>query len=280
LNPTLFITMNKKDVSISLIITTYNRKDALELVLLSVLHQSVLPFEVIVADDGSTNDTANMVKEYQTKFPVPLEHCWHEDNGFRLSHIRNKAIAIAKGEYIIMVDGDVVLHPHFIRDHSNHLAPNRFIQGSRVLLSEYLTRQSISKKRICFSPFTKGTTNCLNAISSKLLSPFASELYSKKQNHRGVRGCNMSYWKSDLIKVNGFSEEFVGWGREDSEFAVRMINNGIERYNLKFGGVVYHLWHKENKSNDLLKHNDEALAIAINEKRKVCSVGLNQYLLL
>lgn len=274
----LFTIMNKKEVSISLIITTYNRKDALELVLLSVLHQSVLPFEVIVADDGSTNDTANMVKEYQKKFPVPLEHCWHEDNGFRLSHIRNKAIAMAKGEYIIMVDGDVILHQHFIRDHQRCLAPNRFIQGSRVLLSDELTHQCIITKRIRFSPFSKGTTNFLNAISSKLLSPVASAFYSRKQTHRAVRGCNMSYWKTDLVKVNGFSEEFVGWGREDSEFAVRMLNNGIERYNLKFGGVVYHLWHKENKSNDLLKQNDEILAKAINEKRMKCNMGLSNYL--
>jgi predicted glycosyltransferase involved in capsule biosynthesis len=78
--------------------------------------------------------------------------------------------------------------------------------------------------------------------------------------------------------VNGFSEEFVGWGREDSEFAVRMLNNGIKRYNLKFGAVVYHLWHKENKTSDLLEKNDKALAIAIDAKRRVCEVGLTQYL--
>lgn len=270
--------MNKKNVAITLIVTTYNRKDALELVLLSVKHQSVLPHEVIVADDGSKQDTAELVERLSTTFPVPLVHCWHEDLGFRLSHIRNRAIAMSKGDYIIMVDGDVVLHRHFVRDHRDHLAPNRFIQGSRVLLSEELTSRSIETRRIRFSPFTRGTTNFLNAMSSRLLSPLASALYSRKQTHRAVRGCNMSYWKSDLIKVNGFSEEFVGWGREDSEFAVRMLNNGIQRYNLKFGGVVYHLWHKENKASDLLNQNDLTLARAIEEKRKFCSVGLNQYL--
>ncbi|HAJ98741.1 MAG TPA: family 2 glycosyl transferase [Bacteroidales bacterium] len=270
--------MGSNNVSISVIVTTYNRKDALELVLLSLREQSVMPTEVIVADDGSTSDTADLVAGLKKDFPVPLIHCWHEDNGFRLSHIRNRAISHAKGDYIIMVDGDVVLHRHFVRDHRQHIAPNRFIQGSRVLLSKELTDSCLLTKRIKFSPFSQGIANRLNAVSSATISPWASAFYSRKQTHRGVRGCNMSYWKSDLIKVNGFSEEFIGWGREDSEFVVRMLNSGVERYNLKFAGVVYHLWHKENKSDALLQMNDQALALAIEENRKTCNHGLSKYL--
>jgi len=270
--------MGSKNVSISVIVTTYNRKDALELVLLSLKEQSVMPIEVVVADDGSTSDTAALVAGLKKDFPVPLIHCWHEDNGFRLSHIRNRAISQAKGDYIIMVDGDVVLHRHFVRDHRQHIAPNRFIQGSRVLLSKELTDSCLLTKRIKFSPFSQGIANRLNAVSSATISPWASAFYSRKQTHRGVRGCNMSYWKSDLIKVNGFSEEFIGWGREDSEFVVRMLNNGVKRYNLKFAGVVYHLWHKENKSDALLQMNDQALAVAIEENRKTCNNGLSKYL--
>jgi glycosyltransferase involved in cell wall biosynthesis len=270
--------MNTKDVRISLLITTYNRKDALELVLLSVKQQSLLPYEVIIADDGSTNDTAELIQEYQKNFPVKLLHCWQEDKGFRVSHIRNKAIAMASGEYIIMVDGDVVLHHQFVRDHKNHLADNQFIQGSRVLLSQEVTQKSIAAKRVNFSPLSKGITNRINATYFKLISPMASWVYSMKQNIRAVRSCNMSCWRTDLIKVNGFSEEFVGWGREDSELAVRLLNAGIRRYNLKFGAIVYHLWHKENKTNDQLVKNDDSLSKAIEEKRKYCEVGLNQYI--
>ena len=270
--------MKKDSIKTSLIITTYNRPDALELVLLSALDQSVLPYEVIVADDGSTKDTALLVDRYKSKFRVPLKHCWHEDQGFRLSHIRNKAIAQSAGDYIVMIDGDVVLHHHFIRDHMNHRAPNRFIQGSRVLLSHCLTERSISERQTRFSPFSKGITNRLNAISNKLISPVVSVFYSRTQSHKGVRGCNMSYWKSDLIKVNGFSEEFVGWGREDSEFVVRMLNNGIQRYNLKIGGVVYHLWHKDNKNEDLLEQNNLFLEGAIKQRRTTCADGLGKYL--
>lgn len=271
--------MNKKTINISLIITTYNRKDALELVLKSVEGQTLKPFEVIIADDGSTKDTAELIQMYQEKFPINLHHCWHEDLGFRLSHIRNKAIAMASGEYIVMVDGDVVLHRHFIRDHRNNLARNQFIQGSRVLLSADVTKKAIDSMRVRFTPLSKGITNRMNAISCRMLSPLVSFLLSRKQTYKAVRGCNMSYWKSDLIKVNGFSEEFIGWGREDSEFAVRMLNSGIHRYNLKFCGVVYHLWHKDNVTNNLLEKNDQTLDNAIAEGRKICEVGLNQYLI-
>ncbi|RPH32359.1 MAG: glycosyltransferase [Bacteroidales bacterium] len=265
-------------MNISLIITTYNRKDALELVLLSVKMQSLMPFEVIVADDGSTSETAELIKHYQTQFPVKLLHCWQEDKGFRVSHIRNKAFAVASGEYIIMVDGDVILHRNFIRSHLEHLASNHFIQGSRVLLSPEATQKAIESKQIHFTPFSKGIKNRINAISNRLFSQLIQVFYKGEKTHKGVRSCNLSCWKSDLIKVNGFSEEFIGWGREDSEFVVRLLNSGISRTNLKFGGVVYHLWHKENKTDDLLKKNDILLERAIAEGRKVCEIGLNQYI--
>lgn len=270
--------MKDSDVKISLLVTTYNRKDALELVLLSIMQQSLMPHEVIVADDGSTKDTAALIQEYQNNFPVKLLHCWQEDLGFRVSHIRNKAIALASGDYIIMIDGDVVLHRHFIRNHKNHLAPNQFIQGSRVLLSPDLTQKAIDSKRVNFTPFTKGIKNRINATYCNAISSIASRFYSLKQNIRAVRSCNMACWKADLIKVNGFSEEFVGWGREDSELAVRLLNSGIRRYNLKFGAIVYHLWHKENKTNDLLLKNDDSLSKTISENRKRCEIGLSQYL--
>lgn len=267
-----------KDLTISLIITTYNRKDALELVLLSVSKQKKMPHEVIIADDGSKDDTRVFIEDYRKNFPVPLLHCWQEDLGFRAGQIRNKAIAMARGNYIILIDGDVVLHPNFILEHAINAKPNQFIQGSRVLLSVETTKKALQNKTIHYSTFSKGIKNRLNTISLKHLSIPFSLLFSIKQNIKGARSCNMSCWKSDLIKVNGFSEEFVGWGREDSELVVRLLNNEIKRLNLKFGAVVYHLWHNENRKDDLLLKNDEILLNAIEEKRKICQVGLNQHL--
>jgi glycosyltransferase involved in cell wall biosynthesis len=264
-------------ITISLIITTYNRKDALELVLLSVLNQTQLPDEVIIADDGSGPDTAQLIKNFARKFPVPLYHCWQEDKGFRLAEIRNKAISQAKSEYIIMVDGDMILSEDFIKSHKKSARKGCFIQGSRVLLSEKVTRQTITNKQINFWPFQQGISNRFNALQMPVLSKlfFASQ---DKFNLKGIRGCNMAFWKEDAVKVNGFNEKFTGWGREDSEFVVRLFNNNIHRLNLKFGGVAYHLHHPEHP-RECLTVNEMLLQKSIDENLKFCEKGISQHVL-
>ncbi len=264
---------NKK-LQTSLIITTYNRKDALELVLTSVLQQSVLPEEVIIADDGSREDTAQLIALYAAAFPVPLRHCWQEDRGFQLSRIRNKAIAQAEGEYIVMVDGDMVMHRDFIKTHKKAARRHFFIQGSRVLLSEALTQEALRNKKTSFFPWQSGIKNRLNGINMPLLS----KLFSRKNTMlKRIRGCNMAFWKSDVIQVNGFNEAFTSWGREDSEFVVRLFNNGIKRKNLKFGGVAYHLHHPESKQK-MHPQNDALLEKAVSEKITACEIGIQSHL--
>ena len=262
--------------SVSLVVTTYNWPQALELVLISILKQSVLPDEVIIADDGSKQETIDLVKRYQTTFPVPLIHSWQEDLGFRAARSRNLAFAKAKSDYIVMLDGDMVLHHHFIRDHKRAAAPNQFIQGRRVILTKPLTEQALESKQTLFSIFSSDVKNKANTISCPLLSPIMSKLFSK-QSLRGIRSCNMAIWKSDLIKVNGFNEAFVGWGREDSEFVVRLFNNGLIRKDLRFGGVAYHLYHNEN-SRQNLEENDRLLEDAIKKNVKFCERGLADHL--
>lgn len=268
--------MRNDSLTISLVVTTYNRPDALGLVLKSIINQSVMPVEVLVADDGSKNDTAELVAKYKEHFPVPLIHCWQEDNGFRLARSRNLAIAEAKGNYIVMVDGDMVLHRHFIRDHQRIAQPNQFIQGRRVILTEPETTSALQEKRITFNLFSSGVENKANALCCSWLSNAVSGLFSKK-GHKSVRGCNMAFWRDDVIKVNGFNENFVGWGREDSEFVVRLLNTGIHRKDLRFGGVAYHLYHKENPRPDLLA-NDNLLEEAINQRVVYCDAGISQHL--
>ncbi|MEP2670052.1 MAG: glycosyltransferase [Cyclobacteriaceae bacterium] len=262
------------DISTSLIISTYNREDALELTLLSVLQQSELPNEIIIADDGSGLETKRLIERYKETFPIPIIHCWHEDLGFRLATIRNKAIAMASCEYVVMIDGDIVMSKHFISSHKRNARLNQFIQGSRVLLQPELTHKVLERKHIRFSFFTSGITNRFNTIHSKSLSSLFS-FYSAKPNR--IRGANLSFWKDDVIKVNGFNEDFVGWGREDSEFAVRLKNVGIRRKHLKFAGFGYHLYHKES-SREALRKNDLILERAISEQLVSCQNGIGKYL--
>jgi len=259
----------------SLIISTYNRVDTLNLTLKSVTQQVTMPNEVIVADDGSTEETKQCVEEWRSKFPCALVHCWHEDKGFRLAHIRNRAINVSQGEYIISIDGDVILHPKFIADHLSSVQPKRFIQGSRVLLSEGLTSNVLKEGRTSFKVFEGGMNNRINALHSQTLK----SILSREVNHlKSIRGCNMSFWKRDLQMVNGFNEEIEGWGREDTELVVRLFNSGIRRFNLKGGGIMYHLFHHEankTKYKDVLKRNDSIVKKSINEKLVRCERGLS-----
>lgn len=262
--------------SLSLIITTYNWPQALELVLMSVMQQSVLPDEVIIADDGSTVLTRDLIAKFQEHFPVPLLHSWQEDDGFRLARSRNKAIAKATGDYIVMIDGDMVLHRHFLRDHQHIAKANQFVQGRRVILTEAITKQAFDTKNIHFSARSPEVKNKFNTLSCPLLSPLISALFSK-QSYRSVRGCNMAMWKQDLIRVNGFNEDFVGWGREDSEFVLRMLNSGIKRKDLRLGGVAYHLYHHEQTRNKL-DDNDRLLEEAVKNRVTTCQHGLSTHL--
>ena len=258
----------------ALIIATYNWPEALKLVLESIKLQTVLPDEVIIADDGSKKETFQLINNIKSDFPIPIKHIWHEDKGFRVAMIRNKAIAATESEYIIGIDGDMILHPKFIEDHKKHAKKNRYIQGGRVLLTKQKTEEVFKNNKIRFSFYEKGLNNRKNAIHSDILSLAFS---SVKKTIEGIRTCNFSIYKEDLLKINGFDNEFVGWGREDSEMVARFLNSGGERYNLKFNAIAYHLYHKENERKSLLK-NDMKLNETIKKNKIWCENGINKFL--
>jgi len=259
---------------VSVIITTYNRPDALLLVLQSIESQTKLPEEVIIADDGSDDNTEKLITNYQESSSLNIIHSWQEDKGFRAAKSRNKAIAISNFEYIVLVDGDMILHPKFIQDHLDNAEPGYFIQGTRVLLTQNRTRQALINSSVNFSFLSKGLRNRKNAIHSN----YFAKLLSKKKNYiQGIKTCNMSFYKEDCLNINGFNNDFEGWGREDSEFAVRLLNSGINRKNVRFNMIQFHLWHKE-ATRDSLGHNDATLHSAIDNHVNWCDNGISKYL--
>ena len=259
---------------ISLIVTTYNRPDALLLVLKSIKNQRIKPFEVIIADDGSDYLTKKVIDDFSLATELNIIHSYQEDNGFRVSESRNKAISIANGEYIILVDGDMLLHREFVNDHAENAQNGFYIQGSRVLMSPIKTQEVLTTKKIIFNLFEMGLKSRLNSIHSSFLSKIFT---NQSKQLKGVRTCNMSFFKKNCIEVNGFNTEFKGWGREDSEFVVRLFNYGVNRKTIKFAAVQHHLWHKESNRN-LLNENDQLLHKAIHENLKWCNHGINQFL--
>ena len=134
--------------SIGLIISTYEWPEALDLVLSSVAGQSHRPAEVIVADDGSGAATASVVKKWGERAPFPIVHAWQEDRGFRLARARNLAIRKSTADYLIILDGDEVLHRHFVRDHQRALRPGQVLRGSRAVLSAERSAKALASGRV------------------------------------------------------------------------------------------------------------------------------------
>ena len=263
-------------MKVGLIISTYNWVDALSQVLNSIKFQSRLPDEVVICDDGSRSDTKDLIIGFQKNFPCRLKHVWQEDKGFRAAAIRNKGINELSHniDYVVAIDGDMVLHSKFIEDHIRIAEKNCFIQGGRALISKNATAILFKQLDInyIFHFFSNGLSNRINTLYLPFLTNF---LEKPSQKLPGVRTCNMSFWKDDLYAVNGFNENFIGWGREDSELVVRLYNKGKFRKNIKFSGLAYHLYHEE-KSRLKISENDKHLLQAVNSKSTWCDNGLKK----
>lgn len=258
----------------TLIIATYNWPEALNLVLKSLLNQSVFPDEVIIADDGSTNATKELIERFKNDINIPLLHLWQEDKGFQKAQILNKAIVKASGDYIIQIDGDCIMQKHFVKNHVSNAKKGLYLYGARVAIKKDFLEDLFTKQIIALTPFSKGIKKRMRAHYNPLLASFNKphDNYSSK-----YRGCNASFWKADVIAVNGYNEDFTGWGREDSELVLRMHNNGIKAKRLKHEGIVFHIYHEE-KSRDRFEINDSIEQDTIKNHKIWTQNGLDKYL--
>lgn len=263
------------NISSSLVISTYNSPKALELSLLSLLQQNILPDELIIADDGSKKETQELIEHYRRLLPLPVKHIWHEDDGFRKTVIMNKAMAQAKGDYIIQIDGDIIMHPYFIVDHLNHMQENNFIVGSRTLLNQTKTAELKKTKQLSdMGFFSSGIDNRLNSLRIVPLQRFFFTHQDRNIFHG--KGCNMSFWKKHFLAANGYDEAYMGWGLEDTDLIVRLMHLGLHKKTLKFGAVAYHLHHKISSRNNFDRNNNR-LSQVVKEGVIIASIGVDQY---
>ncbi|HPD56821.1 MAG TPA: glycosyltransferase family 2 protein [Smithellaceae bacterium] len=268
----------------AVIVTTYNRPDALALALDGYLAQKNKDFELVVADDGSTKETADLINFYKKKSVINIIHVWQEDNGFRAAKIRNKAIAQTSADYIIFSDGDCIPLPDFISQHKYLAEKNWFVSGSRVLLSPQFTIEILNRKtpvhswklRDWFAARLRNDINRILPFLSLPINKFFRKLWLANSWH-GVMTCNMAVWREDLININGFDEEYTGWGLEDSDLTIRLLHANIKRKSARFLSPVLHLWHRENDRGNLTE-NRKHLNDLINSKRAFAILGIDQYL--
>jgi glycosyltransferase involved in cell wall biosynthesis len=264
---------------ISIIVATYNREDALDAVLRSLAAQTDPDFEVIVADDGSRPSTAAVVESWKGKIGRKVEHVWHEDQGFRLAEIRNRAILAAHGAYCIFLDGDCIARPNFVAVHRRLAERGWFVTGNRILLSSALTRLVLAEHQAPgawgFTRFVaermRGGVNRLLAMLSIPLGPLRK---LRQRAWRSARACNLAVWRSDLDRVDGFDADYSGWGREDSDILVRLLRSGVRRKDGIFATGVLHLWHAE-ADRSALAENERKLGAIISGERIRARRGLS-----
>jgi len=268
-------------MKVSVIVTTYNWPQALRLVLQSLCSQSHADFEVIVADDGSEDQTAKLIQHYQRQNKISIRYCWQPDQGFRAAKIRNRAVAMARYDYLIFLDGDCVPRKNFIANHCKLAERGYFVSGSRVLLSQAFTQSVLSTKNeihhysLMRWLMLKWTRQC-NRFFPLLTLPLGALRKRETMRWQGAKTCNLAMWRNDFLAVNGFDEQFIGWGFEDSDLVIRLQKNSVKRKSGKFFVPVIHCWHPEQSREKMLQ-NEQKLQSTLLSEQTFIEQGINQY---
>lgn len=265
----------------AVIVTTYNRPDALAAALEGYRDQDRSQFELLIADDGSREDTGALVAAYSARAPFPVRHVWQEDRGFRAGAARNRALAQTSADYVIFSDGDCVPPPAFVSRHAALAEAGAFLSGNRVLLNETFTHAVLggrlpihewSTARWLLAWMRRDVNRALP------LMRLPGEAWRRRAPRRweGVKTCNFSAWRTDLVRANGFDERYSGWGLEDSDLVIRLLHAGVRHKNARFSAPVFHLWHPEH-DRSLLSENRARLDEILASDRVVAVEGLDRY---
>ncbi|UHG94442.1 glycosyltransferase family 2 protein [Spirosoma oryzicola] len=260
----------------SVLVTTYNRPESLVLCLESLFQQSHLPTEIIVCDDGSGEATQQLIQQLQKRSPVPLLHVWQADLGFRLARVRNLGLKTATSEYIIQLDGDVILHRHYVIDHLRHAKKGFFFSGNQYHIPHDVTQLMLTNSSASVHTSLKLAKWNWRRLRCLPLQKPMLYFYHWKTHYEYVLGSNMSFWRQDLFRVNGYDEQFSGWGWEDIDLALRLMQLGCTLRFLRFGAIQYHLDHPKSSRAQEDTNRMRALQI-IQEKRFACEQGLSQH---
>jgi glycosyltransferase involved in cell wall biosynthesis len=239
---------------ISVVLTTYNRSDALAVVLAALQRQTDKDFEVVIADDGSQPAHRARIREAANRCSFALAYVWHPDVGFTVARARNLGVAQSRGSYLILLDGDCVPDVDFIAQHRRLMQTGFLVNGSRCLLSPDFTQRVLGGSvdivgRSWQYWLQQWRTGYASKIAPRLRVPDVGMRIESDFRWHGIRSCNMGLWRSDFEVVNGFDSSFQGWGHEDADLVLRMFHAGIRRKNGFFATEVFHLWHEEASRN-------------------------------
>ena len=261
---------------IAVLVSTYNKPTYLRLVLNGYRQQDDTDLALYIADDGSGAETRALIKTFAADAPFPVRHVWHEDQGFRKCRIHNRALRLIREDYIILTDGDCVPPQGLVAAHRRHAQRGCFLSGDRILCSQAWTQQLCQTAPSGLPASFAGWLSLRLRGEINRLLPLLLPVRAGAPNTRlkGIRGCHLSCWRDDIMRVNGFDEQFEGWGREDSDLAARLLHAGNYRRNLR-GVPVLHLWHEEEPRHRL-DTNDAMLRECLESRRTRALKGVDE----
>jgi glycosyltransferase involved in cell wall biosynthesis len=274
-------------MNISVIVPTYNRPRALKLCLTSLAEQSMTPSEILIADDGSSAETRDIVREMQRSrlFPTPIKHVWQEDIGFRKPRILNEAVRQATGDYLVFIDGDCMAHHHFIRAHVEKSDPAAILGGKRVEIGRQLTEHLLKEGSVLNSFSLRLILDSLAGNSRKveeaiqIKNPLLRRLMHRdKITDDGIWGCNFSLYRNLFMDINGCDEDFLDGSLEDNDLGIRVLNQGKEVRSVRGLAIVMHLWHPATWNFEGEKYRDNLKIIKrrIEHKETFCKNGIKK----
>ena len=259
---------------ITVVISTYNHLRPLELCLAAFRNQTVAPGEILIADDGSGAETRNLISQLLPSLPCPARHVWHEDRGFRKNMILNRCLAEAKGDYLVLTDADCVPHRRYVEDHAALAEPGFWVQGRRCYLNAAASTALAPGQKV--PAFRLALSGKMSGVAKGFRLPFP--IIKRDTGQRGIIGCNMAMWKKDLLELNGWDEEFEGWGLgEDSDIGSRLYHLGRPRKFVYGRAILYHL-HHPILNRDHVPKSQARLDETLRTKKVRCSKGVDQYL--
>ena len=258
-----------------LVVTTHERPDALARVLASLAAQTRPPDELIVADDGSGPVTADLVRRCAAGMPCPVHHVWQPHRGFRAGRIRNLAVAATRAEYILLLDGDMVVHPRFVAEHLAFARAGHYSQGVRIALDSCASQRLLDPGHVLPRPWARGLGG-LRRLYAVHAPRLGRPLRRAANAFVAVKSCNQGFWRNDLVAANGFDEAMSGWGAEDKELCARLENAGIRRQTLLFAAIAFHLAHPP-ASRSRAAQNRARWQDSVRSGRMRCELGLDQH---
>lgn len=271
-----------KDPAISVVISTYNSIPWLEKTLWSYEHQIFRQFEIIIADDGSDDQTKEFIQDYIEKSSKKIIHVWHEDDGFQKTRILNKALQKCNSEYVVMSDGDCIAREDFLQIHYERREHGYFLSGGYyklpLELSGKITQDDIATQRCFDASWLKAKGLPASYKNQKLTSSFvtAKIMENLTPTNASWNGHNSSGWLVDLLEVNGFDER-MKYGGEDRELGERLINLGIKSKQIRYSAICLHLEHSRGYVNkDSIDLNDTIRKMTREEKKVFTPYGINK----